>query len=142
MKKLKPKIVKIKLNYRDEKCSACHKKFRAGKSCEGYMHLILVGYHDVGLSREKLLICNDCKDIIYKLLDCPTMNILTSMPQAYYSLNTLGQSNPRPAGMSINNKHVKYNRAILEKEVAKYEKKMKRKEPWSNVNYRKVSGLK
>ncbi len=141
MKKLKPKLVKIKLNYRDEECGACHKKFRAGKACEGYMHLILVGYHDVGLDRESL-ICSDCKDIIYKLLGCPTMEILTKCPSIYYDTKAMFQSNPKPSGMSIGEKHVKYNKSILEKEVAKYEKKMKRKEPWSNVNYRKVSGLK
>lgn len=141
--KRRPTKQKITLNlkFRDEICMVCKKKFRAGFAAEGYAEVLFIGYHHAGMKRRNM-ICANCVHVLLKLVGEPSMDILLKAPQMTYKADDLQKFPKRATGMSWDGNHYKYNRKKLEIAVKKFSKKMKKLEPYSNIDYYKLSGLK
>lgn len=140
----KPKKQKIKLDltFRDEICRSCGKKFRAGFAAEGYAEILFIGYHHAGMKRRQL-VCPRCVGTLLKVIGEAPVDILMIAPSKIYSWDDTKDGFPkRASNMKIDGKIVKYNRKKLEAAVKKFSKKMKKLEPYSNIDYYKLSGLK
>ena len=130
------------MDYRDELCAHCGKKFRAGRATDGYMDFNLIGYHSVGLDRHKYFCGNCMNEFLYKFMGEPSILDHDKAPTALYTW-TKGDFPKRPDNMMINGKYIKhYNRKKLEIAVRKFAKKIKKEEPWNTVDYFKYAGLK
>jgi len=138
--KPKDKKITLKLTYRDEICSHCKKQFRAGESCDGYMDYNIIGFSGVGVGRHGYF-CNACmEEFIYRFIGESSLLDFNRAPHKYYPF--LGKSRkPKPVGMMIKGKYLKYNKKIFEAEVNRFVKWVKKNEPWNIVDYKEFSGL-
>lgn len=133
--------IELNLKFRDEVCAACKNKFRAGYAAEGYAEILFIGYHHGGMKRRRL-ICSQCVGTLLKVVGEAPLDILTTAPTALFTWDTNKDDFPdKPSGMMINHKHHKYNRKKLRLAVKKFTKKMKKLEPYSNIDYYKLAGL-
>jgi hypothetical protein len=141
-KDTKPLNITIKRNYRDEICSGCKKTFRAGFACSGYSHIVIVGYRPVGLVNHNML-CPTCTDVVFRLLGADHQAWDKKCPMAFFKYNNRTKRfNKTPSTMTINGKNMKYDKYRLFLATQKFAAKMKKKEPWSNVDYYKIAGVK
>lgn len=144
IKQPRNKRIILRMDYRDELCSHCKKKFRVGQSCDGYVDFQLMGYQPVGLKRHGYF-CSRCMDeFLYKFMGEPSLLDHDKAPTALYSWNGKNNGFPKRADhMMINGRMTKhYNKKKLEIAVRKFAKKMNKEEPWNMVDYFVYAGLK
>lgn len=143
----KPKNVQVTINlqYRDETCQHCKKKFRAGDKCDGYMDFRIIGFSGVDQTRHGYF-CNQCmEEFVYRFMGYSSLLDFNRCPYKTYSWDIVRDphmnKNKKPSGMGIKGKHMKYNKKVFEREIKKFMRWVKKNEPWNIVDYADFSGF-